>query len=161
MEKYLEPKDVIFDNNCEFYVSFNNLNDKIGVKLIEKSNYSIEKLNYSKEDLSEKNKIEICYFINNFDVWNEISIKAILNWADNNFDTKLKTETIKLSHIYLLFDKDNDNYYGLLYNLDIDDTYNYKRLLKYNNYINSGIGVEIYGDTFNVNIITSGDELFW
>jgi len=60
-----------------------------------------------------------------------------------------------------LFDEYNDNYYGLLYNLNIDETDDCKELLEYWDYNNTGIGVEMYGDTFKVNIITSGDELFW
>jgi len=150
----LEPKDIVFDYNCEFFVSLNNTKDKIGIKLIERSNYK-------KENITEKNKTEISNFVNNFDVWNEISINAILGWANENFNTKLKAETIKLSHIYLLFDEYNDQYYGLLYNLDIDETDDYKKLMEYFDYCNTGIGVEIYGDTLELNIINSGDKLFW
>jgi hypothetical protein len=131
--------ELAFDENLETYISINGLENEVCIALP-------DSLYDSKEDLTEQNKTKIINFIDNFENWYNKSITAILNWAKQEYNVTAKTDDLTLLNIFILFDKNNDELYGLEFRAEFD--------------IEHGIGIKISGKDFNIFKIGTGDIAF-
>jgi hypothetical protein len=135
--------DLVFDENLMTFISIKNTNLNICVSLS-------DSLYNSEDDLLEKNKIKIINFIKNIEQWYSKSKNAILEWfnslewvKENKVSTK--ESDLELLHIYILYENDDEELYGLEFRAEFD--------------IEHGCGLKINGD-YEIIEIGEGDTAF-
>jgi hypothetical protein len=128
-----------FDENLETYIPIKGLKDEVCVSLS-------DSLYDSKEDLTEQNKTKIINFINNFEKWYNKSITAIINWTKQEYNVTAETNDLTLIHIFILYDQNFDELYGLEFGAEFD--------------IEHGIGIKISGKDFGIVEIGTADVAF-
>ncbi|MGG6229986.1 hypothetical protein [Tenacibaculum sp. SDUM215027] len=138
-EKYMNNNDVIFDEDLEFYTSIEVSNNEICVTLS-------DALEASEEELTESYKSQIATFINSSSIWYEKAATAIINWAKKELNIEVNQNNIKLMNIFVLYEQNEQELYGLQFRVDFD--------------IEHGCGLKIKGDDFEITEIGDGDVAF-
>jgi hypothetical protein len=131
--------ELSFDENLETYISIKGLEEKVCVSLS-------DSLYDSEDDLTEQNKTKIVNFIDNFENWYNKSITAIFNRAQQKYNVTAKTDDLTLINIFILFNQNDDELYGLEFRAEFD--------------IEHAVGIKISGKNFDIVEIGTGDIAF-
>lgn len=132
-------RDILFDENLETSVYFEDLNKTVRLVLS-------DSLFAADEKLTEEYKTKISDFINCFSHWYGISIKAIRQRARNIYELDVDDNEIELMSIYILFEQDQPPLYGLGFRVEFD--------------IEHGCGLKITGENYKIIEIGSADIAF-
>ncbi|MFR3475318.1 MAG: hypothetical protein ACLTT9_12345, partial [Phocaeicola vulgatus] len=96
----------------------------------------------SDEELTNEYKESIADFINEAQKWYNKSINTVLKYAKENYEIDAKPEDIELTHIFILFEQDEKELFGLEFRVEFD--------------IEHGCGLKIKGSENNFEIIDIG-----
>ena len=135
----MSPKDIVFDENLEFYTKSSITGNDICVILS-------DDLNASEETLEEEYKHKIANFINNYNIWYKKTIEKIETWALSQYGHNPKSNEIKLMNIFILFEQQEKELYGLEFRVEFD--------------IEHGCGLKISPNNLKIIEIGNGDVAF-
>ena len=109
----MKSNEIIFDENLEMYIHLNNFDDEICLTLS-------DGLTASDEELTNEYKEKIVNFINNIQKWYSDSINAVLKYAKENYEIDAKQKDIELINIFILFEQDEKELFGLEFRVEFD-----------------------------------------
>jgi hypothetical protein len=137
----MKSNEIVFDENLEMYVHPNNLIKEICLTLS-------DSLVASEEELTDEYKEKIVNFIDNMQDWYNKSVNAVLNDAKQTYGIESKQEDVRLINIFVLFEQDEDELFGLEFRAEFD--------------IEHGCGLQIMrkNDNFEIVKVGTGDVAF-
>ena len=135
----LNSNDIVFDENLEFYTSIGEANNEICVVLS-------DDLNATEEDLTDEYKTQISGFINDYAKWHEKVFNAVNDWSENKYCDRPEENNVQLLNIFVLFEQDESELYGLEFGIDCDNEH--------------GCGLKISKDGYEVIEIGTADIAF-
>lgn len=135
----MESKDIVFDENLEFYALVKGLKDKVCIILS-------DGLYASEEELTEAYKTKIANFINSIDSWYNKSVNAVCKRGEQVYNIKTQHEDLRLLNIYVLYEQGEDELYGLQFWAKFDEEH--------------AVGLKIRGKDFEITEIGTGDVAF-
>ena len=135
----MKSEDIIFDENLEMYISPPELNDEVCLCLS-------DSLFASEEELTEEYKSKITDFINNLSKWYKKAVESVIKRAKQIYDIEAKDKDLQLMNIFILFEQNEDELYGLGFNTTFD--------------IEHGCGLKIFGNNFEIVEIGTADVAF-
>lgn len=131
----MESKEITFNEHLEMYIHLDNFNDEICLTLS-------DGLAASDEELTNGYKERIANFINEAQKWYNKSVNTVLKYAKENYEIDAKPEDIELTHIFILFEQNEKELFGLEFRVEFD--------------IEHGCGLKIKGSENNFEIIEIG-----
>ncbi len=133
----VKSDDIIFDEELEFYVSINEQSQEVCIVLS-------DELYETEEDLDDNGRAQIAHFINSSSLWYAKALVAIKAWVQTEYNLELISDNeLELMNIYILFEPNTTEYYGLQFRGEFDVEHLY--------------GAKITGDTFQIEETGEGD----
>lgn len=137
----MESKEIIFDEHLEMYVDLNLKGSDTEVCIV-----LSDSLYASEEKLTEDYKTRISNFINKLPEWYDIAVNAVIQRAKEKYDINTKKDDIELMSIFILFEQNEEELFGLSFRVEFD--------------IEHGCGLKIKGDDYRITEIGTGDIAF-
>lgn len=131
----MKSNEIVFDENLEMYVHLNNFDEEICLTLS-------DGLAASDEELTDEYKEKTANFINDIQDWYSKSVNTILKDAKQTYNIDAKQEDIRLINIFILFEQDEEELFGLEFRAEFD--------------IEHGSGLKIKGKNGNFEIVKVG-----
>lgn len=132
-------KDISFNQEHELFFYSKELDEKIRLVIV-------DDLYASEEKLTDEYKNKIINFINNLEVWYPIAFNVIKIRANDLYKIDINKESIELTSIFILFEQNEDECYGLSFRTDFD--------------IEHGCGLQILGENFKITEIGTAEVAF-
>jgi hypothetical protein len=131
----MKSNEIVFDENLEMYIHPNNFSKEICLTLS-------DGLLASEEELTDEFREKIANFINDIQYWYNKSVNAVLKDAKQTYDIDAKQEDVRLINIFVLFEQDENELFGLEFRAEFD--------------IEHGCGLKIKGKKDNYEIAKTG-----
>lgn len=109
----MKTEEIIFNEDSEVYVSLKGFDRKIRLVLS-------DALYASDEELTTDYQSKIAYFLNNNSNWYSLAIESIRNRAKKKYYVEVKDIEINLMTIFVLFEQNEDELFGLGFNTEFD-----------------------------------------
>lgn len=135
----MKSEDIVFDENLELYTILPYTNLELCVALS-------DELEASEEVLTKDYKANISNFINQSDLWYEKSIAKIKEVAKKNYKQIIKEDDIELIGIFVLFEQQEEELYGLEFRVGFD--------------VEHGCGIKMNTSNFEIIEIGGADVAF-
>ena len=128
--------DLQFDEDLETSVFISALKKKVRLVLS-------DDLEASEQQLSEEYKQRIVQFLEEISIWYNKTIDAVKQYADGKYGIKDVSETdIELMAIFILFEQDEPDLFGLSYRIEFD--------------VEHGCGIKLKGNGQQFEIVEIG-----
>lgn len=128
--------DLQFDEDLETSVFISALKKKVRLVLS-------DDLEASEQQLSEEYKEKIVQFLEEISIWYNKTIDAVKQYADGKYGIKDVSETdIELMAIFILFEQDEPDLFGLSYRIEFD--------------VEHGCGIKLKGNDQQFEIVEIG-----
>ena len=128
--------DLQFDEDLETSVFISALKKKVRLVLS-------DDLEASEQQLSEEYKQKIVQFLEEISIWYNKTIDAVKQYADDKYGIKDVSETdIELMAIFILFEQDEPDLFGLSYRTEFD--------------VEHGCGIKLKGNDQQFEIVEIG-----
>ena len=134
IRKMRETK-IKFDKDLSKEIFIRKINKKIRLILS-------DDLDASEEKLSDSYCKKIADFIDNFSKWYNKCMDAVKEWGENIYHINIEYDEIKLLKIFILFEQNECEYFGLGFRTEFD--------------IEHGCGIKIKVEDGNYNIVEIG-----
>ena len=116
----MKSNEIIFDENLEMYIFSDELSTEICISLS-------DSLSASEEELTEEYKNKIANFINNLPNWYNEAVKSVVKRAEQIYAIEAKSKDLQLMNIFILFEQDENELYGLEFRTEFDVEHGCKR----------------------------------
>lgn len=128
--------DLLFDEDLETSVFISALKKKVRLVLS-------DDLEASEQQLSEEYKQRIVQFLEEISIWYNKTIDAVKQYADGKYGIKDVSNTdIELMAIFILFEQDEPDLFGLSYRIEFD--------------VEHGCGIKLKGNGQQFEIVEIG-----
>jgi hypothetical protein len=128
--------DLQFDEDLETSVFISALKKKVRLVLS-------DDLEASEQQLSEEYKQRIVQFLEEISIWYNKTIDAVKQYADGKYGIKDVSDTnIELMAIFILFEQDEPDLFGLSYRIEFD--------------VEHGCGIKLKGNDQQFEIVEIG-----
>ena len=128
--------DLQFDEDLETSVFISALKKKVRLVLS-------DDLEASEQQLSEEYKQKIVQFLEEISIWYNKTIDAVKQYADGKYGIKDVSDTdIELMAIFILFEQDEPDLFGLSYRIEFD--------------VEHGCGIKLKGNDQQFEIVEIG-----
>ena len=128
--------DLQFDEDLETSVFISALKKKVRLVLS-------DDLEASEQQLSEEYKQRIVQFLEEISIWYNKTIDAVKQYADNKYSIKdISDSDIELMAIFILFEQDEPDLFGLSYRTKFD--------------VEHGCGIKLKGNNQQFEIVEIG-----
>lgn len=128
--------DLQFDEDLETSVFISALKKKVRLVLS-------DDLEASEQQLSEEYKQKIVQFLEEISIWYNKTIDAVKQYADDKYGIKDVSDTdIELMAIFILFEQDEPDLFGLSYRIEFD--------------VEHGCGIKLKGNGQQFEIVEIG-----
>lgn len=118
--------DLQFDEELETSIFLDALKKKVRIVLS-------DDLEASEQELTEEYKEKIVQFLEEISIWYNKTIDAVKQYADNKYSIKdISDSDIELMAIFILFEQDEPDLFGLSYRTKFDVEHGYGIKLKGN-----------------------------
>jgi ferredoxin-fold anticodon binding domain-containing protein len=109
----MKANDISF--NERFYMSIFSeyLNKNIHLNIS-------DELDASEEELTDKYREKIASFVNNTPQWYGITCDSIIAWTKNVYKIDVHLQDIELMGIYILFEQNEHELFGLIFRVEFD-----------------------------------------
>lgn len=109
----MKANDISF--NERFYMSIFSeyLNKNIHLNIS-------DELDASEEELTDKYREKIVSFVNNTPQWYGITCDSIISWTKNVYKIDVHLQDIELMGIYILFEQNEHELFGLIFRVEFD-----------------------------------------
>lgn len=109
----MKANDISF--NERFYMSIFSeyLNKNIHLNIS-------DELDASEEELTDKYREKIVSFVNNTPQWYGITCDSIISWIKNVYKLDVHLQDIELMGIYILFEQNEHELFGLIFRVEFD-----------------------------------------
>lgn len=136
----MKSKDIAFDEYLEMNFLSKELKKEVRLTLS-------DGLYASEEDLKEEYRMKIANFINNMSSWYNKAVDAIAQRAGDVYKiSDIRENDVELISIFILFEQDEDELYGLNFRVKFDEEH--------------GCGLKIKGNDFEIIEVGTGDVAF-
>lgn len=128
--------DLLFDEDLETSVFISALKKKVRLVLS-------DDLEVSEQQLSEEYKQRIAQFLEEISIWYNKTIDAVKQYANDKYGIKDVSDTdIELMAIFILFEQDEPDLFGLSYRIEFD--------------VEHGCGIKLKGNGQQFEIVEIG-----
>ncbi|GAB6959618.1 hypothetical protein JCM15754A_09530 [Prevotella aurantiaca JCM 15754] len=128
--------DLQFDEDLETSVFISALKKKVRIVLS-------DDLEASEQELTEEYKEKIVQFLEEISIWYNKTIDAVKQYADNKYSIKdISDSDIELMAIFILFEQDEPDLFGLSYRTKFD--------------VEHGCGIKLKGNDQQFEIVEIG-----
>lgn len=128
--------DLQFDEDLETSVFISALKKKVRIVLS-------DDLEASEQELTEEYKENIVQFLEEISIWYDKTIDAVKQYADNKYSIKdISDSDIELMAIFILFEQDEPDLFGLSYRTKFD--------------VEHGCGIKLKGNDQQFEIVEIG-----
>ena len=128
--------DLQFDEDLETSVFISALKKKVRLVLS-------DDLETSEQELTEEYKEKIVQFLEEISIWYNKTIDAVKQYADNKYSIKdISDSDIELMAIFILFEQDEPDLFGLSYRTKFD--------------VEHGCGIKLKGNNQQFEIVEIG-----
>ena len=128
--------DLQFDEDLETSVFISALKKKVRIVLS-------DDLEASEQELTEEYKEKIVQFLEEISIWYNKTIDAVKQYADGKYGIKDVSDTdIELMAIFILFEQDEPDLFGLSYRIEFD--------------VEHGCGIKLKGNDQQFEIVEIG-----
>lgn len=128
--------DLQFDEDLETSVFISALKKKVRIVLS-------DDLEASEQELTEEYKQRIVQFLEEISIWYNKTIDAVKQYADNKYSIKdISDSDIELMAIFILFEQDEPDLFGLSYRIEFD--------------VEHGCGIKLKGNDQQFEIVEIG-----
>lgn len=128
--------DLQFDEDLETSVFISALKKKVRIVLS-------DDLEASEQELTEEYKEKIVQFLEEISIWYNKTIDAVKQYADNKYSIKdISDSDIELMAIFILFEQDEPDLFGLSYRTKFD--------------VEHGCGIKLKGNNQQFEIVEIG-----
>ena len=128
--------DLQFDEDLETSVFISALKKKVRLVLS-------DDLEASEQELTEEYKEKIVQFLEEISIWYNKTIDAVKQYADGKYGIKDVSDTdIELMAIFILFEQDEPDLFGLSYRIEFD--------------VEHGCGIKLKGNNQQFEIVEIG-----
>jgi len=128
--------DLQFDEDLETSVFISALKKKVRLVLS-------DDLETSEQELTEEYKEKIVQFLEEISIWYNKTIDAVKQYADGKYGIKDVSDTdIELMAIFILFEQDEPDLFGLSYRIEFD--------------VEHGCGIKLKGNDQQFEIVEIG-----
>ena len=119
--------DLLFDEDLETSIFLDALKKKVRIVLS-------DDLEASEQELTEEYKEKIVQFLEEISIWYDKTTVAVKQYADNKYSIKdISDSDIELMAIFILFEQDEPDLFGLSYRTKFDVEHGCGIKLKDNN----------------------------
>ena len=109
----MKATEIELDENSEMVVFSEYLNKKIRLCIS-------DDLDASVEDLTDGYKEKIAFFVNSIPQWYGAVCNSIISWAKYTYKIEAHLQDIELMCIFLLFEQNADEMFGLSFRVEFD-----------------------------------------
>ena len=128
--------DLQFDEDLETSIFISALKKKVRIVLS-------DDLEASEQELTEEYKEKIVQFLEEISIWYNKTIDAVKQYADNKYSIKdISDSDIELMAIFILFEQDEPDLFGLSYRTKFD--------------VEHGCGIKLKGNNQQFEIVEIG-----
>lgn len=128
--------DLQFDEDLETSVFLDTLKKKVRIVLS-------DDLEASEQELTEEYKEKIVQFLEEISIWYDKTAVAVKQYADNKYSIKdISDSDIELMAIFILFEQDEPDLFGLSYRTKFD--------------VEHGCGIKLKGNNQQFEIVEIG-----
>lgn len=128
--------DLLFDEDLETSIFLDALKKKVRIVLS-------DDLEASEQELTEEYKEKIVQFLEEISIWYNKTIDAVKQYADNKYSIKdISDSDIELMAIFILFEQDEPDLFGLSYRTKFD--------------VEHGCGIKLKGNNQQFEIVEIG-----
>ena len=128
--------DLQFDEDLETSIFLDALKKKVRIVLS-------DDLEASEQELTEEYKEKIVQFLEEISIWYNKTIDAVKQYADNKYSIKdISDSDIELMAIFILFEQDEPDLFGLSYRTKFD--------------VEHGCGIKLKGNDQQFEIVEIG-----
>ena len=128
--------DLQFDEELETSIFLDALKKKVRIVLS-------DDLEASEQELTEEYKEKIVQFLEEISIWDNKTIDAVKQYADNKYSIKdISDSDIELMAIFILFEQDEPDLFGLSYRTKFD--------------VEHGCGIKLKGNNQQFEIVEIG-----
>lgn len=128
--------DLQFDEELETSIFLDALKKKVRIVLS-------DDLEASEQELTEEYKEKIVQFLEEISIWYNKTIDAVKQYADNKYSIKdISDSDIELMAIFILFEQDEPDLFGLSYRTKFD--------------VEHGCGIKLKGNNQQFEIVEIG-----
>lgn len=128
--------DLQFDEDLETSVFISALKKKVRIVLS-------DDLEASEQELTEEYKEKIVQFLEEISIWYDKTTLAVKQYADNKYRVKdISDSDIELMAIFILFEQDEPDLFGLSYRIKFD--------------VEHGCGIKLKGNNQQFEIVEIG-----
>jgi hypothetical protein len=131
----MKATEIKLDDNFEVEVFSEYLNKEICLCIS-------DDLEASVEELTDEYKEKITCFVNSISQWYSVVCNSIVSWAKDTYKIDAHLQDIKLMYIFVLFEQNEDELFGLGFRAEFD--------------IEHGCGIKIKVSDGKYNIIEVG-----
>lgn len=137
----MKATEITFNEDLEMYVFLKNLDREVCITL---SNG----LFASEEELKDDYKEKIASFVNNMLQWYNIVCNSIIAWAKDTYKIDAHLQDIKLMGIFVLFEQNADELFGLDFRVKFDVEHG------------CGIKIKVSNNKYDIIEVGTGDVAF-
>lgn len=109
----MKANDISFNENFYMSVFSEYLNKNILLNIS-------DELDASEEELTDEYAQKVASFVNNMPQWYGIACDSIIAWIKNVYQIDINLQDIELMGIYILFEQNEHELYGLIFRLECD-----------------------------------------
>ena len=137
----MKATEIIFNENLEMHVSLKGLDNKVCITLS-------DDLFASEEELTDEYKEKIVSFVNNLSEWYGLACSSVIAWAKNTYKIEAGMQDIELTHIFILFEQNAEDLFGLEFRVEFDIEHG------------CGIKIKINDGRYDIVEVGTGDVAF-
>lgn len=109
----MKANDISFNENFYMSIFSEYLNKNIHLNIS-------DELDASEEELTDEYREKIVNFVNNTPQWYGITCDSIIAWVKNVYKIDIHLQDIELMGIYILFEQNEHELFGLIFRLEFD-----------------------------------------
>lgn len=109
----MKANDISFNENFYMSIFSEYLNKNIHLNIS-------DELDASEEELTDEYREKIVNFVNNTPQWYGITCDSIIAWVKNVYKIDVHLQDIELMGIYILFEQNEHELFGLIFRLEFD-----------------------------------------
>lgn len=109
----MKANDISFNENFYMSIFSEYLSKNIHLNIS-------DELDASEEELTDKYREKIASFVNNTSQWYGITCDSIIAWTKNVYKIDVHLQDIELMGIYILFEQNEHELFGLIFRVEFD-----------------------------------------
>ena len=109
----MKANDISFNENFYTSVFSEYLNKNIHLNIS-------DELDASEEELTDEYTQKVASFVNNMSQWYGIACDSIIAWVKNVYKIDINLQDIELMGIYILFEQNEHELFGLIFRVEFD-----------------------------------------